>query len=168
DIHPCTCVPERVTKTSVDCYLNTTRIEGNENLCRLLLEHNADVNIQVTWGYTLLHLCAREGNENLCRLLLEHNADVNIQDTWGYTPLHLCAREGNENLCRLLLEHNADVNIQDTWGYTPLHLCTRKANDNLRRLLLEHNAMQRHPKFELSSAQKAIETKYTTGVASVQ
>ena len=24
DIHPCTCVPARVTKTSVDCYLNTT------------------------------------------------------------------------------------------------------------------------------------------------
>ena len=126
------------------------------------------MNIQDKGGYTPLHWCARKGNENLCRLLLEHNADVNIQDTWGYTPLHLCAREGNENLCRLLLEHNADVNIQDTWGYTPLHLCTRKGNENLRRLLLEHNAMQRHPKFELSSAQKAIETKYTTGVASVQ
>ena len=82
--------------------------------------------------------------------------------------MFLCVREGNENLCRLLLEHNADVNIQDTWGYTPLDLCTRKANENLRRLLLEHNAMQRHPKFELSSEQKAIETKYTTSVASVQ
>ena len=41
-------------------------------------------------------------------------------------------------------------------------------NENLHRLLLEHNAMQRHPKLELSSAQKAIETKYTTGVASCQ
>ena len=105
-----------------------------------------------------MHLCVREGNENLCRLLLEHNADVNIQDTWGYTPLHLCAREGNENLCRLLLEHNADVNIQDTCGYTPLHLCAREGNENLCRLLLEHNSMQRHPKFELSSAQKAEQT----------
>ena len=28
--------------------------------------------------------------------------------------------------------------------------------------------MQGHPKFELSSEQKATETKYTTGVASVQ
>ena len=53
-------------------------IEGNENLCRLLLEHNADVNIQDNDGYTPLHWSTREGNENLCRLLLEHNADVNI------------------------------------------------------------------------------------------
>ena len=113
-------------------------------------------------------LCARGGNENLCRLLLEHNADVNIQNNVRYTPLHWCARGGNENLCRLLLEHNADVNIQDRWGYTPSHCCAREGYENLCRLLLEHKAMQRHPKFELSSAQKAIETNYTTGVASVQ
>ena len=106
-----------------------------------------------------MHWCARKGNENLGRLLLEHNADVNIQGNDGYTPLHLCASEGNENLGRLLLEHNGDVNIQDNDGYTPLHLCDRKGNKNLRRLLLKPNAMQRHPKFELSSAQKAIETE---------
>ena len=115
-----------------------------------------------------MHLCVRERNENLCRLLLEHNAKVNFGDKHGDTPLHWCVRKGDENLCRLLLEHNADVNTQDKDGDTPLHLCVREGNKNLSRLLFEHNAMQRHPKFELSSAQKAIETKYTTGVASVQ
>ena len=142
--------------------------EGNENLCTLLLEHNADVNIGDRNGYATLHLCAGKGNENLCRLLLEHNANVNIQNNPGDTPLHLSAIEGNENLCTLLLEHNADVNIRDIDGYTPLDWCAREGNEDVCRLLLEHNPMQRHPKFELSSAQKAIETKYTTVVASVQ
>ena len=32
--------------------------EGNENLCRLLLKHNADVNIQDAYGNTPLHWCA--------------------------------------------------------------------------------------------------------------
>ena len=27
DVHPSTGVPEKVTKTSVDCYLNTTRMQ---------------------------------------------------------------------------------------------------------------------------------------------
>ena len=108
------------------------------------------------------------GNEHLRRLLLEHNPDVNIQDGDGSTPLHWCAIKGNGNLCRLLLEHNADVNIRDKHGYTPLHWPARVGNEHLCRLLLEHNAMPRHPKFELSSAQNAIQTKYTTGVASVQ
>ena len=143
--------------------------EGNENLCRLLLEQNVDVNIQNKSRRTPLHCCARKGNENLCRLLLEHNADVNIQDKGGRTPLHWCVRAGNEHLYRLLLDNNADVNIQDILGHTILDLCAGRRNaENLRRLLLEHNAMQRHPKFELSSGQKAIETEYTAGVASVQ
>ena len=56
---------------------------NDDNICRLFLEHNADVNIQDILGYTPLHWCVREGNQNLCRLLLEHNADVNIQDKDG-------------------------------------------------------------------------------------
>ena len=146
DGHPCTGVPERVTKTSVNCYLITTRdvniqdkdgctplhrctIGDNENLCRLLLEHNADVSIQDNAECAPLHWCAREGNENLCRLLLEQNADVNIQEKHGFTPLHWCALKGYENLCRLLLEHNADVNIQGKDGSTPLHLSARRNRD---------------------------------------
>ena len=103
--------------------------EGNENLCRLLLDHNADVNIQDNAGWTLLHRCAREGNENLCRLLLDHNANVNIQDNAGCTPLNWCTCKGYENLCRLLLEHNANVNIQDRDGSTPLHLSACRNRD---------------------------------------
>ena len=130
--------------------------KGNENLSRLLLEHNADVNIRDKHGYTPLHRPARVGNENLCRLLLEHNPDVNIQDEDGSTPLHWCAIKGNGNLCRLLLEHNADVNIQNKLGYTPLNWCALTGNEGLCGLLVEHNAMPRHPKFELSSPQNAI------------
>ena len=114
--------------------------KGNENLCRLLLEHNADVNIQNNDGYTPLHWCTIKGNENLCRLLLEYNADVNIQDKCGDTPFNWCAREGKENLVRLFLKHNADVNIKDNRGYTLLYWCAREGKENLCRLLLEHNA----------------------------
>ena len=65
--------------------LHLCALKRNENLCRLLIEHNADVNIRDKSGYRPLHLCALKRNENLCRLLLEHNADVNIRDKSGYT-----------------------------------------------------------------------------------
>ena len=39
--------------------------EDNQNLCRLLLQHNTDVNTQDEDGYTHLHWCAVTGNENL-------------------------------------------------------------------------------------------------------
>ena len=39
--------------------------KGNENLCRLLPEHNADANIQDKCGYTPLHWCVIKSNETL-------------------------------------------------------------------------------------------------------
>ena len=142
---------------------------NNYMAASLIVRHGADVNhVHISNGFTPLHVSVNKGHENLVRLLLKHNADVNIQNTNGYTPLHQSFLKGNENLCRLLLEHNADVNIQDRYGNTPLDWCAREGKENLCRLLLEHNAMQQHPKFEPSSGQKAIETKCTTGVASVQ
>ena len=74
--------------------LHLSARKGNENLVRLFLEHNADVNMKGSLGYTPLHWCAREGNENLCRLLLDHNADVNIQDAYGNTPFALECQKG--------------------------------------------------------------------------
>ena len=106
----------------------------------LLVRHGADVNVQISKGFTSLHLSVQKNHENLIKLLLANKVDVNIQDNDGYTPLHWCTRKGNENLCRLLLEHNAGVNFQDNRGYTPLNWCAREGKENLCRLLLEHNA----------------------------
>ena len=129
-----------LVRHGADVSVQNVVIEGEENLVRMLLEHNADVNIQDKLGYTPLHRCALSGDKNLARLLLEHNADVNIQDGSGCTPLHQCAINGDKNLARLLLEHNADVNIQDKFGFTPLHFLVIVGDENLVRLLLHHNA----------------------------
>src|SRR5438046_8176838 len=68
---------------------------GHEAVVRLLLEHNADVNItSYKNGRTALHLGALNGHEAVVQLLLEHNADINICDTYGVTALHLEAGRG--------------------------------------------------------------------------
>ena len=129
DIQYCNCQFFGVTKTWWDYSLNATRINtqnkrgetpllltvklGHENLVRLLVEHNADVNIPDNDGYKLLQRYVMGGDENLIRFLVEHNADVNIQNIDGYTLLHLLVFKNDENRCRWLLEHNADANIQD-------------------------------------------------------
>ena len=51
-------------------------------LCRLLLEHKADVDCRggcCEPGYTLLHLSAIRGKPDLCMLLLEHKANVALE-----------------------------------------------------------------------------------------
>ena len=108
---------------------------GDENLCRLLLELNSDVNTQADGGYTPSHWCALTGNETLCRLLLEHNADSNIQDNNGYTPLHRAVMNGAVNLIELLLEHKAGVNTQHKYGFTPLHLSARFSHKDCNEII---------------------------------
>ena len=132
--------------------LNTQRRESKETplilaadwnnymAAYLLVRHGADVNEQISNGFTALHLSVKKNHENLIKLLLANKMVVNIQDKCGYTPLHWCAREGHQNLCRLLLEHNADANIKDYFGDTPFHWCAKEGHENLCRLLLEHNA----------------------------
>ena len=117
-------------------------MKGDENLVRLLLGHNADVNIQNNHQVTPLCWSVEKGSENFISLLLEHNADLNIQNKDGYTPLHRLVLRNDENLVRLSLEHNvnADVNIQDNNGYTALHLAVMNGTVNIIRLLLEHKA----------------------------
>ena len=102
--------------------------DGNENICKLLLDHEADVNIQDNAGWTPLHWYFLMGYENLCRLLLEHNADVNIQGKDGSTPLHLSARRKRycSKIIDLLVKYGVqNLNIHDAEGLTPLQLAVR-------------------------------------------
>ena len=167
---------------------------GNENLCRLLLDHNADVNIQDNAGRTPLHWCASTGNENLCRLLLEHNADVNIQDKDGSTPLHLSARRNRDcsKIIDLLVKYGVqNINIHDAEGLTPLQLAVRHGNwqvveklvdlgadvsvviadeEDARRLEILKNKAESEKqrlKFEMRFRQKTTETENEPGVSSV-
>ena len=164
--------------------------EGNENICKLLLDHNADVNIKDTIGWTPLHRCALMGYENLCRLLLEHNADVNIQGKDGSTPLHLSA--DCSKIIDLLVKYGVqNLNIHNAEGLTPLQLAVRhsdsqavkklvdlgadvsvvKADErDARRLEILKNKAERkkqHLEFEMSFRQKTNETENEPGVSSV-
>ena len=117
--------------------------EGNENICRLLLDHNTDINIQDKDGCTPLHWCAIGGNENLCRLLLEHNADVNIQDKYGSTPLHLSARRNRDcsEIIDLLVKYGVqNLSIRDAKGRTPLQMAVRLWNAQAVKTLVDLGA----------------------------
>ena len=114
---------------------------GDENVLRLLLQHNADVNIPDNYGEMPLQRSVKREKENLVRLLLEHSANVNGQDDEGRTLLNWSVKRGEERLVRLLLEHYAYVNIEDKCGFTPLHLSVIGGEENLVSvLLLKHKA----------------------------
>jgi ankyrin repeat protein len=89
----------------------------NEVVKSLLEEHNID--IEDSYGRTVLLNSALYGNLSLIHWLLEKGADINHVDINGYTALHFAAQETHTNVVKFLLEHGAIPNIQDKNGNTP-------------------------------------------------
>jgi hypothetical protein len=72
-------------------------MKGNDALCRILLEHGADMNYGAQNGRTLIFWAAYEGRESACRLLLEFGAAVNAKKCkWGDAAL--LGRHGRASL----------------------------------------------------------------------
>ncbi|MWC27660.1 ankyrin repeat domain-containing protein [Paenibacillus sp. MMS18-CY102] len=85
-----------------------TAIAGERSLdvIRLLLNHQAEVNIFDSNGHTALHTAAfHDDNIELIRMLIEHGADVHARLEDGETTLSLALQQGNHNVAAVLRQH---------------------------------------------------------------
>jgi hypothetical protein len=78
---------------------------------RLLLEHGADVNAQISngSGRTPLHVTMEREYDRaeVVRVLLEHGANASAEDSNGRTPYQIASAEGHDESMKLLSEHGA-------------------------------------------------------------
>lgn len=70
-------------------------IAGNDEMCDLLVNHGANVNLHTSSGQTPLHVSATNGNLKFAAALIKHGAVVDSSDLNGVTPLQLAVFEGN-------------------------------------------------------------------------
>lgn len=113
------------------------------NLVKILLEYNAQVNLQNDLGYTALIYACYNNNEEVVRLLLQNNADVNICDRNGWTALHWCvARGSSAEILRILLANKqANVNLLNKKGSTALLVAiASSASLEVIHVLLQYKA----------------------------
>ncbi len=104
---------------------------GYKDVVKILLDNKADVNAQMTNGWTALHYAVIEGwggteddYKKVVELLLAHGAEINQKDNGGATPLYYAAENGKVVMVELLWANGADVNAKDKHGKTPLHVAT--------------------------------------------
>ena len=89
--------------------------KNNSELCHLLLDHGANVNVQmrthcIASRFHLaqpLHLAVELGFINVCRLLIERDALIDAETEKGKSPLHLAIVGNRNDIARLLLSYNA-------------------------------------------------------------
>jgi ankyrin repeat protein len=107
---------------------------GEEEPVRLLLEHDAEVNLVARnpdIHVTPLHSAASGGHATIVKLLLERGADPNAVQDGGFTPLHSAAQNDDRESVEALLAAGADPSLANDEGLTPADL----AGDQTRDLL---------------------------------
>jgi ankyrin repeat protein len=92
----------------------------NIEICKLLLQHNADPNamatdkliFQRTGCYASpLHLAVSMGSSDIARILLKHGADITLKDSDGETPLHKSIAKGDTMVRLLLYSKKEDLSL---------------------------------------------------------
>jgi hypothetical protein len=79
------------------------------DVARLLLEHGADVDAQISdgSGQTPLHVTMQFNNAEVVGVLLEYDANVGAEDSNGRTPYQIASAKGYDEIMELLSEHGA-------------------------------------------------------------
>ena len=108
----------------------------NLDAVRMLLDANADPNLQNRKGNTALIVAADQFDAptvELVGLLLDAGADPNLQNEEGTTALMRAAHHGYIDVVRMLLDAGANPNFQDgderIAGHTALGNATRQISD---------------------------------------
>ena len=140
-------------KTHVSSPLRETLLENWRNKVQLLLQNNAEVDVQDLCGCSPLHDAALSCDPELIQILITNGAMVNLRNKFGATPLHLLCLNFDENnmpfteaiaapneaLDQLILA-GADINCQDIYGSSVLHYAVYSHNKDIVTKLLELGA----------------------------
>ena len=79
--------------------------DGNKDFMKMLLDRQADVNIQNVRGTTPLYLACQQGHKDVVKMLLDKQADINIPKVQGWTPLAIAIHKGHEEISELLRQY---------------------------------------------------------------
>ena len=112
-----------VNYTNGDSWANTplqtaSRL-GLDNVVRILLTRNADINAVDMNGNTALHTAALNSQLSVVKLLLEKNPNLDIQNKVGNTALHSAVISGNIDIVGELVLKGANTKIRNNDGKYP-------------------------------------------------
>ena len=79
--------------------------EGHLNLCELLVEKGADVNLEDKYGQTCVFYAIRQGHYDIVHYLLKHGLNVNKIDKKKQTPVSYAEKIGQSKIMELLLNN---------------------------------------------------------------
>ena len=109
--------------------------KGDYDICKMLLDSNADVN-KILENQTPLNIAEEMGNFSIANLLLKKRKQ---DKTFYRNPLHIAVKECDYHLCEFHLKH-INVNSVDRKNRTALHVAVMFSPDYICKLLVQNGA----------------------------
>lgn len=111
----------------------------NFNMVKILVDHNARVDIKDKKGNTVVHVCCETGNRKSLEYILKNkNVDLNLKNNKGNTPLHVAIGTANEEIVEVLTQYEINLNIKNSEGMYPLELAIIKNNRRIQELIIDN------------------------------
>lgn len=82
---------------------------NDEEILRLLIEDQWDVNSKDPHGLTALHKAAGQGHKYICQYLIQNGANVDEKDVENETPLQKAKAKGQTGVVQYLAEKGAEL-----------------------------------------------------------
>ncbi|KAL6617761.1 ankyrin repeat-containing domain protein [Neocallimastix sp. 'constans'] len=105
-------------------------------VAELLLQYNADPNLQDMDGNSALIMACNRGGLNMVNILLaSKNININTSTKDGYTPLMIACNKRYLDITKMLIEAQSKFSLKNYYGQTAFHLCCNYyINDVFNRL----------------------------------
>mmetsp|Transcript_39437 Transcript_39437/g.61481 ORF Transcript_39437/g.61481 Transcript_39437/m.61481 type:complete len:284 (+) Transcript_39437:60-911(+) len=121
--------------------LMTAATHGHVEMCKLLIDHQANVNARKNFSCSPLHLASRNGHKGVVETLISHKADVSLQKLDRSIVLHDAAFGGHIEVLRTLVaafgkQGRRALNLQNDEGMTPLHFASQQGHPHMIKALL--------------------------------
>ena len=94
---------------------------GNLQLCKLLIDMGADLNMPNKYGHSPLHRAACNGHLNVCKLLVSKGCQLDSRTNWGFTPLDRAIQKNKPAVAQFLISKGSSLYAKDNFGNTPFH-----------------------------------------------
>ena len=107
---------------------------GHLEVARLLVKHEAQVEMAEEAVASMLCDLARAGDVEKMRTLCSANVDPNACDYDKRRAMHLAACVGNVIVVDVLVSFGADPNCCDRWGNTPLSEAIHEGHKKVARV----------------------------------
>ncbi len=115
--------------------------KGHLAIIKLLLEHEATIDMRDINGATALMNAVKNGNNIItAQYLIEQGADIHALDQRHNTPLIIATYQGNPKILQLLLDQGANINAKNNNGNTALIFIARRGHLQAAELLINRGA----------------------------